>query len=203
MRRGSTKPLGFTLIELLVVIAIIAILAAILFPVFAKAREKARQTSCLSNQKQIALGLLMYAQDYDEKIPYPFWGWGTPPYTWRVVIDPYIKNTQIYQCPSDSTAYWLPVQGSYALNCNFFNFLNIPGQEWTLSPSIGQIVCPSQTLLTSELANGDWPILPWNVAFRHNEGANVSFVDGHVKWMKTNALVVPAWGWWTWYGGDK
>ncbi len=87
---------GFTLIELLVVIAIIAILAAILFPVFARAREKARQTSCLSNVKEIALGALMYAQDYDEKLGIYDWQ------AWRmwVVTQPYLKNTQILVCPS-------------------------------------------------------------------------------------------------------
>lgn len=73
---------GFTLIELLVVIAIIAILAAILFPVFAKAREKARQTSCLSNCKQLGLGLYMYTQDYDEMLPFNFVSDGYPNYTW-------------------------------------------------------------------------------------------------------------------------
>src|SRR5512144_498244 len=82
------KRRGFTLIELLVVIAIIAILAAILFPVFAQAREKARQISCLSNIKQIGLGVLMYAQDYDET--YPF-AWGQTG-AWYESVDPYIKN---------------------------------------------------------------------------------------------------------------
>src|SRR5579871_2552501 len=88
---------GFTLIELLVVIAIIAILAAILFPVFAKAREKARQTSCLSNQKQILLAWHMYAQDYDETvIPYSSTGAsGGYVYPWTLLIQPYSKNLQI------------------------------------------------------------------------------------------------------------
>ncbi len=93
---------GFTLIELLVVIAIIAILAAILFPVFARAREKARQTSCLSNVKQLALGTMMYVQDYDEV--YPYWNRyadanvmpDAPP---KAVL-PYVKNIQIFSCPS-------------------------------------------------------------------------------------------------------
>jgi len=97
---------GFTLIELLVVIAIIAILAAILFPVFAQAREKARQTSCLSNEKQLALGMLQYAQDYDETYPIGFTsdnpaGWGLPQDSWPAKIQPYLKNFQVFACPSD------------------------------------------------------------------------------------------------------
>ncbi|MGQ9729812.1 MAG: DUF1559 family PulG-like putative transporter [Candidatus Zipacnadales bacterium] len=89
---------GFTLIELLVVIAIIAILAAILFPVFARAREKARQTSCLSNVKQLALATLQYVQDYDERPP-NHCGWGTT-VCWAWAIYPYNRNLQIYACPS-------------------------------------------------------------------------------------------------------
>src|SRR5215470_4125331 len=100
-------PRAFTLIELLVVIAIIAILAAILFPVFAQAREKARQTSCLSNTKQIGLGLIMYTQDYDETMPaafagvQPINGGGIAVITYENQINPYIKNKQIFLCPSD------------------------------------------------------------------------------------------------------
>ena len=107
MRKDLAPRSGFTLIELLVVIAIIAILAAILFPVFAKAREKARQTSCLSNVKQICLGIHMYAQDYDEKLPAVLFNWGAgtcsgtmtrsgSQYPWRSAIYPYIKNEQIW-----------------------------------------------------------------------------------------------------------
>ncbi|GAB4453398.1 MAG: hypothetical protein OHK0029_06140 [Armatimonadaceae bacterium] len=101
---------GFTLIELLVVIAIIAILAAILFPVFAKAREKARQTACLSNCKQIGTGLMMYAQDYDEYLPMRYGGAcnnGTGDCengmtrSWKNMLAPYIKNRDIYRCPSN------------------------------------------------------------------------------------------------------
>ncbi|MBC7289508.1 MAG: DUF1559 domain-containing protein [Armatimonadetes bacterium] len=117
---------GFTLIELLVVIAIIAILAAILFPVFARAREKARQSSCQSNLKQLMLGLLMYAQDYDEKFPNFLWGEGNSgnpnSVTWFKGIYPYVKNMQLYSCPSSSRtngvwAVW--VQGTEFDNPNF------------------------------------------------------------------------------------
>ncbi len=95
---------GFTLIELLVVIAIIAILAAILFPVFAQAREKARAISCISNEKQISLSWTMYTQDYDETvIPYSSTGnSGGIVFPWPVILQPYIKNFQVYKCP-DST----------------------------------------------------------------------------------------------------
>jgi len=97
---------GFTLIELLVVIAIIAILAAILFPVFGRARENARRSSCQSNQKQILLGFKQYTQDYDEKYPQSVtniaMGGGTSAGAgWADSIQPYLKSTQIYQCPSE------------------------------------------------------------------------------------------------------
>ena len=103
---------GFTLIELLVVIAIIAILAAILFPVFARARENARKASCQNNLKQLALGMIMYCQDYDER--FPNWNWGrdrgnppvsghgATPLPWYVATLPYTKNRMLYVCPSDT-----------------------------------------------------------------------------------------------------
>lgn len=92
---------GFTLIELLVVIAIIAILAAILFPVFAKAREKARQASCQSNLKQLALGIGMYVQDYDETFPFTVdWTISGSYWGWHDMIYPYVKNAQVFDCPS-------------------------------------------------------------------------------------------------------
>jgi prepilin-type N-terminal cleavage/methylation domain-containing protein len=108
---------GFTLIELLVVIAIIAILAAILFPVFAQARDKARQAACLSNVKQIALGVAMYRQDWDGKGPFAGWPPGpnwefnqhkpTSHYEleWQFTIQPYLKNAGVLRCPSDKTPF--------------------------------------------------------------------------------------------------
>jgi prepilin-type N-terminal cleavage/methylation domain-containing protein len=100
-RKGKVLA-GFTLIELLVVIAIIAILAAILFPVFSRAREKARQASCLSNLKQIGQAAHQYAQDYDEKWP-PVrrGGFGSPAFNWQQILIPYTKNDQIFRCPSN------------------------------------------------------------------------------------------------------
>jgi len=105
----NSRVAGFTLIELLVVIAIIAILAAILFPVFSRARENARRASCSSNMKQIALGVYQYIQDYDERYPLIVGGTGgTPansfggaPYGWASELQPYLKSTQILQCPSE------------------------------------------------------------------------------------------------------
>ncbi|MEO7717626.1 MAG: DUF1559 domain-containing protein [Capsulimonas sp.] len=117
-RSAPARRRGFTLIELLVVIAIIAILAAILFPVFAKAREKARQISCASNERQIGLGLMQYVQDNDETFPAGY----TPNYAvgWAGPIYPYVKSTGIFKCPDDSTSpngLLQPI--SYAFNANF------------------------------------------------------------------------------------
>jgi prepilin-type N-terminal cleavage/methylation domain-containing protein/prepilin-type processing-associated H-X9-DG protein len=99
---------GFTLIELLVVVAMIALLAAILFPVFAQAREKARQAACLSNLQQVGMGVLMYAQDYDEKLPFGYqYHWSAPGQRidgmldwWQDLCRPYVKNEEVYSCPS-------------------------------------------------------------------------------------------------------
>jgi prepilin-type N-terminal cleavage/methylation domain-containing protein/prepilin-type processing-associated H-X9-DG protein len=104
MRATSARKSGFTLIELLVVIAIIAILAAILFPVFAQARESARMTSCLSNMRQLGTALRMYAQDYDETYPYARLHWDDGAriqIMWKNNVMPYIKNKQIFACPSN------------------------------------------------------------------------------------------------------
>jgi len=127
---------GFTLIELLVVIAIIAILAAILFPVFAKVREKARQTSCASNEKQLALGVLQYLQDYDSYYPLgnqgkDMGGWvGFTTNSWQSLVMPYIKSTNVFYCPDDSLAgkqragsTWEGTGGSYVAN----GYLNMYG----------------------------------------------------------------------------
>ena len=129
-RDHQSRHNGFTLIELLVVIAIIAILAAILFPVFARARENARRASCMSNLKQIGLGIMQYTQDYDEHMPsgflsgayYPYPN-GTKYYTdsWRAAIYPYVKSVQVFNCPSaDSSLLWdghyMITTASYAYN---------------------------------------------------------------------------------------
>src|SRR6186713_440515 len=103
MFKTSSSRKGFTLIELLVVIAIIAILAAILFPVFGRARENARRSSCMSNLKQVGLGWMQYSQDYDEyAAPIRYGTASTQYFPLRSLLDPYIKSAQIYICPSNS-----------------------------------------------------------------------------------------------------
>ncbi len=183
---------GFTLIELLVVIAIIAILAAILFPVFAKAREKARQSSCQSNLKQLGLAVTQYAQDYDERYPLT-WGGG---FFWRDNIAPYIKNTQVFYCPSYNTVI------GYASNWRVSNWGSAVAMA-TIT-SVAEVIYTGDTVPTNKytqnsIATGvgtDWifhapyetTIYTWQPPHeRHNDGANFNFVDGHVKWMRSNA----------------
>jgi prepilin-type N-terminal cleavage/methylation domain-containing protein/prepilin-type processing-associated H-X9-DG protein len=144
-RLHTGKNAGFTLIELLVVIAIIAILAAILFPVFAQAREKARQTSCLSNMKQLGNAGMMYTQDYDECLV-PSWigngpGWsgdGWPgDQRWTDILYPYVKSLDIYNCPSDDSAerYRLTPAGTRDGDPNYFNSMSVTGGSYGMNGS--------------------------------------------------------------------
>ncbi|MGD9497909.1 MAG: DUF1559 domain-containing protein [Armatimonadota bacterium] len=201
---------GFTLIELLVVIAIIAILAAILFPVFAKAREKARQTSCLSNLKQLGMGIYMYAQDYDERMIryYRYMTISTGRYLWwwGDMVQPYVNNYQILECPSGSWSYtYLRPPGlPYPLVCSYaFNNCWHTADHVAIS-NIGEkkmtvIEAPANCIIlvdsnTSEVFTGgsrDYHLLDVidggiysRVALRHNDGFNVAFCDGHAKWLK-------------------
>jgi len=122
----NARSKGFTLIELLVVIAIIAILAAILFPVFAQAREKARAISCASNEKQLGLGILQYVQDYDETYPLGEF-WNSPNfgayYRWsgQFVLQPYMKSYGILTCPDDSFSQLFLPLGFLTGNRQYFN----------------------------------------------------------------------------------
>ena len=193
---------GFTLIELLVVIAIIAILAAILFPVFARAREKARQTSCLSNLKQLATATQMYLQDYDSIFLSQFSAYvrtNVPHNFGYQVLTPYVKNAQIWVCPSDMlkncaqegstdmTGQW---QQSYNFNTNVFDN----------TVELSEIARSAETPLMMDGKNRNqvWGRPRWASAVasycamdRHNGGANLSYVDGHSKWQPENTLADP------------
>ena len=196
---------GFTLIELLVVIAIIAILASILFPVFSRAREKARQTSCLSNVKQLDLGCQMYAQDYDEMIPsnvYDANASGTQDagdYTWRTGILPYVRNAQIFQCPSKRMANAFSGGMDFdptGVNNNSGYAINVAHWDTSAPPTppynqaLGSVEDASACILIMEGAGTESRGPESNTrgwaptdepATRHNGGANYGFVDGHAK----------------------
>jgi prepilin-type N-terminal cleavage/methylation domain-containing protein/prepilin-type processing-associated H-X9-DG protein len=140
--RARSYSRGFTLIELLVVIAIIAILAAILFPVFARARENARRSSCQSNLKQVALSWIQYAQDYDERVvPYSSNGGSNGnAFHWPHCLQPYLKSTQVLLCPSNRTG----VSMSFTANGHLMR----PQINWGVnncSRSIADIATPSQS----------------------------------------------------------
>jgi prepilin-type N-terminal cleavage/methylation domain-containing protein/prepilin-type processing-associated H-X9-DG protein len=184
----GTNKFGFTLIELLVVIAIIAILAAILFPVFGRARENARRSSCQSNLKQIGLGVMQYTQDYDEHYPMRYYG-GAPvavqnANSWRRQIFPYVKSAQLFSCPSntyntdraeDSIAKTMVDAGlpagspvfyrSYGINgANTFG--GTPPSEWGWAASLSEIPMTSECILVAEHSQarpftGDITDLEW------------------------------------------
>ena len=181
---GKTVGRGFTLIELLVVIAIIAILASILFPVFARARENARRSSCQSNLKNVGLGFQQYLQDYDELYPRndssAGLGWASHQ------LQPYIKSTQVFTCPSDSAVNASTGQSySYAYNTN----LGGQNQSSLLATALTvvnfEVSAPASTAQTT--AN-TWSQGTTDAAQRHLEGANFGFTDGHVKWYKVNKV---------------
>ena len=213
--RNVRKRTGFTLIELLVVIAIIAILAAILFPVFARARENARRSSCQSNLKQIGLGMFQYTQDYDEKLPLWFadnngtagfnavtTGAGSPSVDqgWAELIQPYIRSTQIMQCPSETNP---PI----AAGGNSTGYTDYMGNTYDINAQGGMVamVAPAQTVLAvdwlsqgsqgSFAANYNWSDgMPADTGQvdqfrRHLGGDNFLFSDGHVKWLKPQNVV--------------
>jgi prepilin-type N-terminal cleavage/methylation domain-containing protein/prepilin-type processing-associated H-X9-DG protein len=204
---------GFTLIELLIVIAVIGILAAILFPVFARARENARRASCMSNMKQIGMGTMQYVQDYDERFPgyggstsacwyYNLNPAGSPAIykttSWAQDIQPYVKSTQIFVCPSDKRK---PPAGQELCSYGY----NSPDLASSTGAPLVKVTVPSQFMMwfedsdsdtaydTIACQSGDDRFRSDVMALtRHLEGLNLLFVDGHVKWYKlSHATTVP------------
>jgi prepilin-type N-terminal cleavage/methylation domain-containing protein/prepilin-type processing-associated H-X9-DG protein len=156
MNRISKPQTAFTLIELLVVIAIIAILASILFPVFGRARENARRTSCLSNIKQLGLGMIQYMQDYDDM--YPMHANEAPTPTtglrWPQMMDPYVKSTQVYNCPNRSDFTYNGTRTSagqigYGMNY-YLNSFYYPSSS-TKGLAMAAITRPAETVWIAEI----------------------------------------------------
>lgn len=226
---------GFTLIELLVVIAIIAILASILFPVFGKAREKARTASCQSNLKQLALGVRMYMQDCDENYPMAYTlagiaGQFTDRLIWADLIMPYVKNVQIFVCPSDTRMripgatnplgylvsstcganeslglFQVGSASAGGMDCLAGNataaFPGGPVQEsYVQEPALTMMIWDTDSPGSYGVASADlYSVAPAYYSSRHNDGMNVSFADGHVKWLRPTSITL---GMWTRRAGD-
>lgn len=219
MLTRSRKKSGFTLIELLVVIAIIAILAAILFPVFARARENARRASCQSNLKQIGLGIMQYTQDYDEMmVPcrnYQFPGSGNAQVApWHFLVQPYVKSVQLFKCPSntsndalvntESTAIPARYSASYVANAGQTDNTNGPNgtrpMADNISSSIAAIENSATTIVVLERATGSDDKMYEAPNFVNGASSNLTnhlgttvflFADGHVKSLKPSATATP------------
>lgn len=192
-----TASRAFTLIELLVVIAIIAVLATILFPVLAQAREKARQTQCASNTRQLALGVLMYAQDYDEALPpTAIVSENSDGTLWPDLLAPYLKNDQIRLCPDDANGK----RNSYGLNELLFADLTDPDSLQAPVGTLASVQTPADTVMMAELGTEDdfktdrpnaykstAPNVPMNdeadarPSARHFQRVNLGLMDGHQK----------------------
>jgi prepilin-type N-terminal cleavage/methylation domain-containing protein/prepilin-type processing-associated H-X9-DG protein len=194
---------AFTLIELLVVIAIIAILAAVLFPVFAQAREKARQISCINNLNQLGKATMQYLQDFEDTYP-PFYGSGTAAApSWSEVIMPYVKTEAAFACPSDyierenATAKIR----SYTMNGDWYSPDCRGLSTWTGGFSESDVVNTAGTLMyvdrwhpLNHLKTGNVSVSASETHLRntgghfglndHLKGTNATFADGHSKWIK-------------------
>lgn len=181
---------GFTLIELLVVIAIIAILAAILFPVFAKAREKARQASCLSNVKQVMLAVLSYASDNDDYLPARM---DSSPFTWPMdLVVPYCKNSQVLVCPSTKggwaagkVARYLPCWDTWGTGYHgTLASYTSPAQAAYLNEAYDCVYAHHWMVCSPYVRDCDDAKSTWSAdGLPHNGGSNFGFADGHAKWL--------------------
>jgi prepilin-type N-terminal cleavage/methylation domain-containing protein len=209
MKPIETRRGGFTLIELLVVIAIIAILAAILFPVFAQAREQARKSTCGSNCRQIGLGLMMYAQDYDDTLVMRYYGKdpvGNRDVTWKDALSPYLKNEGIYRCPSNPRAQTVDggkkFAGGYAMYLPDGPLAAMIGNGMSYPQVMAGVPSPSDSLIILEHSYhfaDTGPYLQYNEPAKDgnalkgpsewNSGHDVAagsmiFLDGHAKYQK-------------------
>ncbi|MDW8106233.1 MAG: DUF1559 domain-containing protein [Armatimonadota bacterium] len=209
---GTMHRKGFTLIELLVVIAIIAILAAILFPVFAQARESARQTQCTNNQKQIALAVLQYVNDYDETFPMSAYIGADNQGNRRIVavydvLAPYIKNVDIFVCPSYRPGVDWPQRAQaaagiaalgtfryvgYIPNLGLFGENFCPAiQKRTPVTKMAAVDAPVNTIMLFDGYLKNRPPLEYYnflAMARHKEGVVINFVDGHARWYRWNGI---------------